>query len=221
MYRLVRWTMALALTCCASVPAGASATQWLAKIDPGEQGAQGSFGFGVWPGFQDGWDGLPPADVTTSPGIYLNLFKVNGPSWSGPTGFYSSDRESPIPTGGSKTWSEIRLWSYNYTPPLGDRVRTSLLRAYPAPTGYWAQLVLDYVPASLNWTGPREWWFPLWQTAGYGASPLPCPVTDDPFNPDNVTRMHLTVYTIPEPCSLAGIGLALAGLAGALRRRRK
>ena len=92
----------------------------------------------------------------------------------------------------------------------------------PAPVGYWGQLVLDYVPAHLNWTGDRVWFFPLWTTSGYNVPALPCPITDDPFNLDNVTRMHLTVYTynpIPEPCSLVALALGLAGVGWRLRRR--
>ena len=81
--------------------------------------------------------------------------------------------------------------------------------------------MLDYSPGYLNWTGATEWWFALQRDAAPGT--LPVPITDDPYNPDNVTRMHLTVYTypIPEPSCLAALGLALTGVGiGVVRRRR-
>ena len=93
--------------------AGRSGTsaQWGGSLYPGEP--VGGFSFGVWPGSQDGYDGLPLATSWSVPGVHILLYRTNGPSWSGPTGFYGSDMESPIPEGGSKTWWDIYLWSYN------------------------------------------------------------------------------------------------------------
>ena len=47
---------------------------------------------------------------------------------------------------------------------------------------------------------------------------LPVPVTTDPTNPLNVTRMHLTVYAppIPEPSGLAGLGMGVVGAVAAM-----
>jgi len=208
-----------ALVCSGLGCLAGTSTQWLGSIRPG---LHFSFEFGAWPGFQDGYDGFPPVDVMARAGVYVHVLRTNGPSWSGPTGLYGADVESPIPAGGSHTWWDICLWSYNYAPQLGDRVGTFHVNDVPAPVGYWGQLVLDYVPAHLNWTGDTEWFFPLWITSGYNVPALPCPITDDPFNLDNVTRMHLTVYTynpIPEPCSLAVLALGLAGVGWRMRRR--
>jgi hypothetical protein len=89
------------------------------------------------------------------------------------------------------------------------------------PAGWWGHLALDYVPADLNWEGPWDWWFAMSSTLQRYT--LPVPITDDPWNPDNVTRMHLTVYSypIPEPSSFAALGFALAGVGIGVARRRR
>jgi len=215
------WFVSLTILVTPACFAG-TATDWEGDIFAAD--TPGGFVFGAKPGRQDGYDGQSPIDFTSRPGVYIQLYRANGATWTGPTGFYYEDYESPIPPGGSKTWPDIYLWSYNYTPIHGNRAGTSLTRQRTAPVGWWGKLVLDYWPADLNWTGATEWWFRLYGGAGgYGVPALPCPITDDPFNPDNVTRLHLEVYTTPEPSSLAGIGLALAGLvpAGFVQRRRR
>jgi len=85
------------------------------------------------------------------------------------------------------------------------------------PSYYNFQLVLDYVPEYMNWTGPRVFEF----RDGGGLFNVPIPTVTNPL--DGV-RMHLTVYAgpIPEPSSLlalAGAALTTAGFAWRKRRR--
>lgn len=85
---------------------------------------------------------------------------------------------------------------------------------YPeAPSYYNFQLVLDYVPEYMSWTGPSVYEFRIGALFN-----VPIPTVDNPL--DGV-RMHITTYAppIPEPSSL----LALAGAAAATlwRRRRR
>ena len=181
--------------------------------------SQDDWGFliGAKPGWADGYDGQPPFDLESREGIAILLYRATGPAWSGPTGFYMHDYESPIPPGESKTWSDIYLWAQNRTPPQGDRadVQTRPFKPYPF---YTCELVLDYVPEHLNWDGPTRFEFDM---RTFYRFTLPVPVVTDPLDG---TRMHLTVYApIPEPCSLStlGFGVLLVARLGLRVRRRE
>jgi len=171
---------------------------------------------GASPSSVDGYDGQQPYDPTvrSGTGCATMLYRENGPSWSGPTGFYYMDLTSPIPSGGSYTWDNIYLWAQNYN-VQGGVGQLSIMPDYPeAPSYYNFQLVLDYVPEYMNWTGPTVYEFRIGALLN-----VPIPTVTNPL--DGV-RMHLTVYAgpIPEPTTL--LPLAGAALAfGALWRRRR
>lgn len=179
---------------------------------------------GITPHAVDGYDGQPTFDITTIQyGVPMLLYRQNGAAWSGPTGFYGGDYMPPIPSGTSKTWSDIRLWTPNSIIDIGGRAWIGMYSLNPPPQGYWGQLVLDYVPASLNWTGPTEYWFSL-HPGPSGFYPdiglFPVPITSNPYDPMQVTRMHLTVYA-PEPSCLAAILAGVMGIGAATRGRRR
>ena len=139
----------------------------------------------------------------------LLAWRATGSDWNGQTGFYERVFDSSVPQTSSETWADLFFWSQGtvrlpgacvsvaFTPEMGG-----------APADYWARIVLDYVPDDLNWGGPMEFAVNLrGQTAV-----LPVPWTDNPYDPTQVTRMHVTVFT-PEPSCV----VALAGRPGRLR----
>ena len=81
-----------ALVCSGLGCLAGTSTQWLGSIAPDDLG--GGFGFGVWPGYHDGYDGLPVSSSWSRDGVHMLLYRSNSPTWSGPTGFYGRDDES-------------------------------------------------------------------------------------------------------------------------------
>jgi hypothetical protein len=172
---------------------------------------------GTHHGSQDGYDGQGMPQPQGKVGMYTLLYRENGPAWTGPTGFFGEDIESPIPRGGNKTWWNIYMWAQNYTPDPPNRVlfATATGDWDLVPIAYTGHLVLDYVPESANWTGPMDFWLDLGRENKFT---VPIVTVTNPL--DGV-RMHITVYAIPEPCSLAVLGAGLIPLALAARRRRR
>ena len=213
--RIAHFTLILLLVSVAT--AWGSGQDWRGDIYAGTDPGYG-FVFGAKPGWHDGYDGQSPVDIHSIPGVHLLYYRT----WGGSPAFYYKDFESPIPPSGSKTWSDIYMWAQDYTPNLGNRVGITYTPDPPAPAGYWARLVLDYVPESLNWTGPMEFVVGLDTNHDFNVPFLPVPITDNPYDPTQVTRMHLTVYApVPEPSSLLALSIGGLGVLGsALRRRR-
>ena len=215
MIRTSTMLLALLLVMCACA---ASQTNW--RLDLNTWGVNGNYiSLGAKPGYADGYDGQMASNPFDTGPILLLYRNQDTPGWGGPTGFYLTDYESPIPVGGSKTWQDICLWTTSaaYLKIPGRAYVAYLPDGPVAPSGYWAQLVLDHVPEGLNWSGPWSFAWDLNQGFSYI---LPVPVASDGLQG---TRMHLTVYTspIPEPSSLLALAGGLMGLGavGLLRRR--
>ncbi len=161
---------------------------------------------------EDGYDGQTPRNLSGLQGAFVYAYRQNGPGWAGPTGFYSQDYEAPIPPGGNKTWWDIYLWAQGYTHSTQTAtvwIGYSIHQLVPR-----ALLVLDYVPESLGWTGPMRYELDLSQDY---ALQLPIASVTDPLQG---TRMHITVFAVPEPSPLAALGLGIVGLCVGVRRRR-
>ena len=167
----------------------------------------------------DGYDGTPfdmRASIQSGH-IYMGSYHENGLGWSGLTGFYTMDTRAGVPLGSNTIWDPIYLWAQDSS-QIGDRLLTTTEpEAYPAP-GWRLVLTLDYVPESLNWTGPWQYEF-LLDNPDLQFFTLPVPTVSNPF--DGV-RMHLTAYApIPEPGSLLALLLCIGGFGGMIKLRKR
>jgi len=146
-------------------------------------------------------------------GYLTTFYLVESDTWVGQTGFYSRVVQPLLAP------METRIWDGMYAWAQGQGVPGGLVRHFWSPGGYWpptgytAQLVLDYVPPDLSYDGPVV--FDFGAESRYFELPVPN-VTD----PLQGTRMHIAVTApVPEPSSLLALSAGLAGLVGALRRR--
>jgi len=179
------------------------------------------------PRAKDGYDG-DPADGDLSmhiapdaKGIFVLYYRAQGPDWTGATGFYGGDSElTPAAPGGAKTWYEFYAFAQNFTPTSANlgRIWPQFGLALAPPAGYRAHLVLDYVPASCNWTGGPDVW--INDLSANNTFALPIPLVTDPLQG---TQFHIDVYApaVPEPSSLTALICGLAGVGGAVVRRRR
>ena len=204
----------LAALLCA--PCAHSDASWWAVLMGTPYGSAAGAAIGVWPGSADGYDRQPKADTAGLVGVALLHYRQTGEHWTGPTGFFGTDYESPIPVGGGKTWPDVYLWSQEYVPP-GNVAEVLIGPDFSLPPRtYRLRLVIDYVPPELAWSGPMEFDLPL--TRSHRII-LPVPVVDEGLQG---TRMHITVYdTIPEPSTLALLAFGAAAIGFRSRRARR
>lgn len=191
-------------------------SKWQVMIGQGQGTVIGVASWGV-----DGdWDGgSTPVWWPDRAGVYIALYREPGPNWSGPKALYPEDYDkTPIPSGGSRTWSGLYLWAQNMTPAAGrlTKVAPGSGEGFPTPPGYLGHLVLDHVPSACDYQGPMDFWMDL-SSPTYLA--LPIPVVTNPFT-DDVTQFSFTVYA-PEPSSLLAIAAGIGALGLVARRRRR
>lgn len=206
----------LVLPCAPAVAQDAS-NWWLFVGVAGHGSVLGST-IGVHPGASDGYDGDQTVPLgSASVGIYLLCYRTEASGW--PDGLYSGDiYGTPIPAGGSRSWSGFYLWAQNFTPTTANIIGVHPEFSLAPPTGYRAHLVLDYIPASCGWTGPMDIW--INDLSINNTFALPIPVVTDPLQG---TQFHIDVYApaVPEPSSLAALLCGLVGASGAVVRRRR
>ena len=209
-----------------SVSASAQAADhWYLLVKATGSGAVIGSTIGMDPRAKDGYDGDPAdGDLSLHPdpasaGVWLLYYRIQGPDWIGTTGLYDGDMElTPVPPGGSKTWSEFYLWAQNRAPISANLVMVKPQFSLPPPSGYRAHLVLDYVPVSCNWTGGPDVW--INDLSANNTFALPIPLVTDPLQG---TQFHIDVYApaVPEPSSLAALLCGLVGVGGIVVRRRR
>ena len=213
----------LSCICLMSAPActpavAQDATNWWLFVAVAGHGSAIGSSIGITPGASDtGYNGdLPVYAGPNAVGIHLMLYREQGTNWGGPTGLYGGEvRGTPIAPGGSRSWSGFYLWAQNFTPTAANIVAVHPEFSLAPPAGYRGHLVLDYVPASCNWTGPMDYWLDLTTLNSFA---LPIPVVTDPLQG---TRFHIDVYApVPEPSSLAALVCGLVGVGRVVVRRR-
>jgi hypothetical protein len=167
-------------------------------------------------GYDLGLDYRAQPDAATPVAYYVR--HVQGPEWSGPSGWYMADVRAPLLPGETKTWDEIYVWVWGAGYAWSEvrlRIRPTADPSYHPPADWRYTLCLDHVPSSVSYSGPWEW-----DIDPAGETWVVLPVYLGMAGTDGY-RMHFSVTAIPEPSSLvaAGLGLMMVGLG--LRRARR
>ena len=202
----------------------ASVDNWFLSVSAywTQWGTSGTLG--VHPLSSDGYDFTDFA-LIPSTSVNMGVYKVEGKDgWSGPTGFYTADRRSPLPltVGAAKTWRfyvwadpklnplaetmtlGLSLWSDNF--PIGER-----------PIGDQIKFQITLIDKPVGISGGPEIGTSYILDRGLM---LELPV----FRTDNGLEGYVFDFTatvVPEPSSIAALGFGLLPLGLALRRRRK
>ena len=119
MFRL--YVICAALLLCLLIGAGSAQAQtpsnWILLVSTTGPSPIAASKIGISPNAKDGYDGNPTdGDLSLHPdpsaaGIFLLNYYVQGPDWIGTPGFYAGDPDlTPLPPGGSRTWSSFYLW---------------------------------------------------------------------------------------------------------------
>lgn len=127
---------------------------------------------------------------------YTSVYHINGPDWSGPTGLYRYDYQSPLAPYESTDWQPIYLWAIPTY--VGDYMNFAMKPYTPAPppTNRAYTLELLYVPPEIT-NAP-----PVGTTWAISPSvevliPLPAYRTTDPYTG---YQLKFTISPESDPC---------------------
>lgn len=206
--------LVVALLICLPISSGADLATWQWNFDHETY-------LGTSLGASDGYDSSDrPMD--SSGHMHTAIYHASGvDGWDGPTGFYAVDMRSPLETasGSTKTW-RMYLWGDLSLNPQWTDIGTSWFGSGVSADAFQQiQYRLTYVRSAVgiadervgmsmvlnDWPDGSSWWFPAYRTD----------------NGLNGYVLDLTATAVPEPSSLAVLGIGMLPLAGvAIKRMR-
>jgi len=199
-------------------PASADRWHWACLVGAGGEYSASVGEFGADTSSLDGYDANDGL-VVPGPTAYCATYHANtndADGWTGPAGFYRWDFIAPLSSvpGSSYTW---RFYVWADPTAFGAQIHMDVGFLVPASSGVVGSLTLVGRPASIN-SGPAIG--TVWDVNGSAVQPVFLPMFKSADGRDGYI-FDLTTTVIPEPSSLAALACGLAGVGGALVRRKQ